>query len=70
MTNPLDNTNSYGIRVVANRGPFQEKAAKAFEKGSRRATEGIKSLTQPQRRKGAAARSGGKSSAASSQRAK
>ena len=55
MTNPLDNTNSYGIRVVADRGPFQEKAAKAFEKGSRKATEGIKSLTQPQKRSSSAA---------------
>jgi hypothetical protein len=55
VTSPLYSTNSYGIRVVADRGPFQEKAAKAFEKGSRKATEGIKSLTQPQKRSSAAA---------------
>lgn len=70
MTNLLDDTNSYGIRVVANRGPFQEKAAKAFGKGSRKAVEGINSLIEPQRRKGTAAPSRGKSKAASSQRAK
>jgi hypothetical protein len=49
VTSPLDNTNSHGIRVVANRAPLREDAKAAFVKGSRKATEGISSLTQSQR---------------------
>lgn len=55
MTNPLDNTNPHGIRVVADRAPVREDAKDAFAKGSRKATAGIRSLTQQRRRNGAAA---------------
>jgi hypothetical protein len=50
MTSPLDNTNSHGIQVVADRAPLREDVKIAFAKGSRKATAGLKSLTQPQRR--------------------
>lgn len=50
MTSPLDDTNPYGIRVVADRAPLREDARAAFAKGSQKATSGIRSLTQPQRR--------------------
>lgn len=55
MTSPLDNTNPHGIRVVADRAPLREDARAAFTKGSHKATSGIRSLTQPQRRNAAAA---------------
>jgi hypothetical protein len=55
VTSPLDNTNPHGIRVVADRAPLREEARTAFAKGSRKATAGIKSLTQPHRRSTAAA---------------
>lgn len=50
MTNPLDSSNPYGIRVVADRGPDRPEARAAFAKGARKATAGIDSLTQPRRR--------------------
>lgn len=50
MTNPLDSSNPYGIRVVANRGPDRPEARAAFAKAARKATAGINSLTQPRRR--------------------
>lgn len=55
MTSPLDNTNPHGIHVVADRAPVREDVRTAFTKGSRQATAGIASLTQPRRRAGAAA---------------
>jgi hypothetical protein len=55
VTSPLDNTNPHGIRVVADRAPLREDARAAFAKGSRKATTGIKNLTQPHRRSTAAA---------------
>jgi hypothetical protein len=54
VTSPLDNTNPHGIRVVADRAPLREDARAAFAKGSRKATAGINSLTQPRRRDGTA----------------
>ena len=51
MTSPLDNTNSHGIQVVADRAPLREDVKIAFAKGSRKATTSLKSLTQPQRRR-------------------
>jgi hypothetical protein len=50
VTSPLDNTNPHGIRVVADRAPLREDARAAFAKASRKATSGIKSITQPRRR--------------------
>jgi hypothetical protein len=55
MTSPLENTNPYGIRVVADRAPIRQDAKAAFDRGSRKATTGINSLTQPRRRSNAAA---------------
>ena len=55
MTSPLDDTNSHGIRVVADRAPLREDVRAAFAKGSRKATEGINSLTQRQPRRRRAA---------------
>jgi hypothetical protein len=55
MTGPLDNTNPYGIRVVADRAPLREDARAAFAKGSHKAATGIKSLTEPRRRNSTAA---------------
>jgi len=49
VTSPLDDTNPHGIRVVADRAPLREEARLAFAKGSRKATDGIKRLTQPRR---------------------
>jgi hypothetical protein len=40
--------------LVADRAPLREDARAAFAKGSRKATAGIKSLTQPHRRSTAA----------------
>jgi hypothetical protein len=54
VTNPLDDTNPHGIRVVADRAPLREDARAAFAKGSHKATTGIKSLTQPRRRRSTA----------------
>jgi hypothetical protein len=52
VTSPLDNTNSHGIRVAADRAPLREDVRRAFEKGSRGADAGIRSLVgQPRRRK-------------------
>jgi hypothetical protein len=55
MTSPLDNTNPHGIRVVADRAPLREDVKTAFANGSRKATAGINSLTQPRRRSSTAA---------------
>jgi hypothetical protein len=46
MHEQLKETNSYGIRVVANRGPILEQAQVAFRKGSRNARKGINELLQ------------------------
>jgi hypothetical protein len=56
MTSPLDNTNPHGIRVVADRAPVREDVKTAFTTGSRQATAGITSLTQPRRRASTAPR--------------
>jgi hypothetical protein len=50
VTSPLDDTNPYGIRVVADRAPLREDARTAFAKGSKKATSGIKKLTERHRR--------------------
>lgn len=55
MFGPLDETNSHGIRVVADRGPLREDVQAAFAKGSRKATAGIRDLTQPRSAKRAPA---------------
>lgn len=54
MTSPLDNTNSHGIRVVADRAPIREDAKAAFANGSRKAASGISSLTKSRQRAGTA----------------
>jgi len=50
MTSPLENTNPYGIRVVADRAPLRKDAKAAFDQASRKATTGINNLVQPRRR--------------------
>ena len=60
MTSPLDETNPYGIRVVANRAPIREDVRAAFAKGSRKATTGIQQLVQPGGRRTATAAKRGK----------
>ena len=47
MTSLLTSINSHGLRVVADRAPLRDDVMKAFEKGSRKATAGIDSLTKP-----------------------
>jgi hypothetical protein len=54
MTSPLDETNPYGIRVVANRAPIREDVRAAFVKGSHKAATGIDQLVHPGRRRSAA----------------
>jgi hypothetical protein len=55
MTSPLDNTNPYGIKVVADRAPLRLDVEKAFTKASRKATANISLLTQTRSRGTAAA---------------
>jgi hypothetical protein len=55
MTSPLESTNPYGIRVVADRGPARDDAKTAFDRASRKAVAGINGLTQPRRRSTVAA---------------
>ncbi len=55
MTSPFTSTNSHGLRVVADRAPLRDDVMEAFEKGSRKATAGIDSLTKPRRSSSTAA---------------
>jgi hypothetical protein len=54
VTSPLDDSNPHGIRVAADRAPLRKDVRAAFAKGSSKATSGIRDLTQPRRRNGAA----------------
>jgi hypothetical protein len=56
VTNPLDNHNPHGIRVVADRAPVREDVREAFARGSRKASSGLAALRRGRARRAAAAR--------------